>query len=173
MLKPILPGFEKMNEIKYSQLPKLALSILVCQLAGVVGSVFTSSSVSDWYPTLIKPSFTPPGWVIGFVWIILFTLMGISLFLVWQKGPEKPEVRLALIVFFAQLAVNVFWNVAFFGLRSPPAGMAVIIVLLALIAVTIYKFLPISRTAALLLIPYILWVSFAAFLNFTLWRLNS
>jgi benzodiazapine receptor len=162
-----------MNEIKYGDIAKLAISILICQLAGVVGSVFTSSSVSDWYPTLIKPSFTPPGGIIGAVWIILFTLMGVSLFLVWQKGPGKPEVKSALIIFFAQLAVNVLWSAAFFGLRSPAAGMAVIIVLLVLIAITINRFLTVSRAAALLLVPYILWACFAAFLNFTIWRLNS
>ncbi len=161
-----------MEKIRPRELAKLILCIIICQAAGVVGSIFTSSSVSSWYPTLIKPSFTPPGWVIGLVWTILFTLMGISLFLVWREGLDRPDVKTAIYVFAAQLVVNVMWSGAFFGLQSPLAGLAVIAVLWVLILLTIIKFWPISRASALLLVPYILWVSFAAFLNFTIWKLN-
>lgn len=162
-----------MEKIGPKELSKLVLCIIICQAAGVIGSVFTSSSVSTWYPTLIKPSFTPPGWVIGLVWTVLFTLIGISLFVVWQKGLNLPDVRKAVYIFSAQLGVNVLWSWAFFGLHSPLAGLEVIAVLWILIILTIIKFWPISRRAALLLVPYILWVSFAAFLNFTIWRLNQ
>jgi benzodiazapine receptor len=161
-----------MDDIKQGELPKLVLSILICQAAGIIGSFFTASSVENWYPSLIKPAFTPPGWVIGLVWVILFTLMGISLFLVWRKGMERPEVKAALTVFAAQLIVNILWSLAFFGLKSPLAGIVVIVVLWTLILLTVIKFLPLSKAAALLLVPYILWVSFAAFLNITIWRLN-
>lgn len=154
------------------ELPKLILCIIICQFAGIIGSIFTSSSVSTWYTTLNMPEFTPPGWVISTVWIVLFTLMGISLFLVWREGFDRPEVKGALYVFIAQLIANVLWSGAFFGLQSPLAGIIVIIILWALILLTIIKFWPISRVSALLLVPYILWVSFAAFLNFTIWRLN-
>jgi translocator protein len=154
------------------ELPRLIVCILICQSAGIIGSIFTSSSVSTWYTTLNKPEFTPPGWVISTVWIILFTLMGISLFLVWREGLDKPEVKSALYIFVTQLIVNVLWSGAFFGLRSPLAGIIVIALLWALILLTIIRFWPISRAAAILLVPYILWVSFAAFLNFTIWRLN-
>ena len=162
-----------MKTITPGELPKLVLAIVICQLAGALGSVFTSSSVSTWYPTLIKPSFTPPGWIIGAVWIGLFTLMGISLFLVWREETSGADRKIALGVFAAQLIVNVLWSWAFFGLESPLAGIAVIVVLWLLILQNIIRFWPISRNAALLLVPYILWVSFAAFLNYTIWRLNS
>lgn len=151
---------------------KLILCILICESAGIIGSIFTRSSLSNWYTTLNKPEFTPPGWVISTVWIVLFALMGIALFLVWRNGFDRPEVKSALTIFIAQLIVNVLWSGAFFGLRSPLAGMIVIIILWAFILLTIIKFWPISGASALLLVPYILWVSFAAFLNFTFWRLN-
>lgn len=162
-----------MERIGLKDLLKIVLCIIICQAAGVVGSIFTSSSVSSWYPTLIKPSFTPPGWLIGLVWTILFTLMGISLFLVWREGLDQADVKTAIYFFAAQLVVNVMWSGAFFGLQSPLAGLAVIAVLWVLILMTIIRFWPISRGAALLLVPYILWVSFAAFLNFAIWNLNS
>jgi translocator protein len=161
-----------MEKIRLNELPRLILCIIICQLAGVAGSVFTSSSVATWFPTLITPSYAPPGWVIGVVWTILFTLMGISLFLVWREGLEKPDVKMALYIFAAQLVVNILWSWAFFGLQSPLAGLAVIAVLWVLILLNIVKFWPISKWAGGLLVPYILWVSFAAFLNFTIWRLN-
>jgi benzodiazapine receptor len=161
------------ESIKTRELPRLILSIMICQAAGIIGFIFTSSSVSTWYTTLTKPEFTPPGSVISAIWLILFTLMGISLFLVWREGLSRPEVKSALYIFAAQLIVNVLWSGAFFGLRSPFAGMIAIAILWALILLTIAKFWPISRTAALLLVPYILWVSFAAFLNYSIWRLNS
>ncbi len=162
-----------MSSIEARELPRIILSILICQAAGIIGAIFTSTSVSTWYITLIKPEFTPPGSVISAVWIMLFTLMGISLFLVWREGLNRPEVRNVLYIFAAQLIVNVLWSGAFFGLRSPMAGMIVIAVLWALILFTIIRFWPVSRTAAILLFPYILWVSYAAFLNYSIWRLNS
>jgi translocator protein len=161
-----------MEKIRLNELPRLILCIIICQLAGVAGSFFTMSSVTNWFPTLIKPSYTPPGWVIGVIWTILFTLMGISLFLVWREGLEKPDVKMALYIFAAQLVVNILWSWAFFGLQSPLAGLAVIAVLWVLILLTIVKFWPISKWAGGLLLPYILWVSIAAFFNFSIWRLN-
>lgn len=163
----------RMTVIARQEIPRLILAIAICQLAGALGSVFTSSSVSTWYPRLIKPSFTPPGSVIGGVWIVLFTLMGISLFLVWRDGKRDADWKIALGVFAAQLVVNVLWSWAFFGQQSPLAGIVVIAVLWLLILQTIVRFWPISKNAAWLLVPYILWVSFAAFLNYTIWQLNS
>ena len=151
---------------------RLILSIIICQMAGIVGSLLTSKSLTDWYPTLIKPSFTPPGSTIGLIWITLFTLMGVSLFLIWREDPGNPAARTALFFFAAQLVVNVLWNVAFFALRSPAGGLLVIAVLWILILITIIKFWPINKTAALLLVPYITWVSVAAYLNYSIWRLN-
>ncbi|MDD1757747.1 MAG: tryptophan-rich sensory protein [Methanotrichaceae archaeon] len=155
-----------------NELLRLILSIVICQMAGIIGSIFMASSVASWYPTLVKPSFTPPGSYIGLIWIVLFTLMGISLFLIWRETPGNSAVRIALYFFAAQLIVNVLWNVAFFSLQSPISGVIVIFVLWILILITIIKFWPINRTAALLLIPYIVWVSIAAYLTYSIWRLN-
>jgi len=151
---------------------RLILSIIICQMAGIIGSISTAGSVTSWYPTLVKPSFSPPGFYIGLIWIVLFTLMGISLFLIWRETPSNLAARIALYFFAAQLIVNVLWSVAFFGMRSPISGLVVIALLWVLILIMIIKFWPINRTAALLLIPYIVWVSIAAYLNFSIWRLN-
>lgn len=155
-----------------SELFRIIISIIICQMAGIIGSIFTAGSVTSWYPTLVKPSFSPPGFYIGLIWIVLFTLIGISLFLIWRETPSYPAAMIALYFFAVQLIVNVLWSVAFFGMRSPISGLVVIAFLWVLIFITIIKFWPINRTAALLLIPYIVWVSIAAYLNFSIWRLN-
>ena len=161
-----------MNPITLRELARLILCIAICQIAGVIGSVFTASSVTTWYPTLVKPWFTPPGSIISAVWIAIFTLMGLSLFLIWRKGISSMNGKIALGVFAAQLLVNILWSYAFFGLQSPLVAVIVIVVLWLLILQNIIRFWSISKNAALLLVPYILWVSFAAFLNYTIWRLN-
>lgn len=163
-----------MEDIKVKELPQLVLCIIICEAAGVIGSVFTNMSVYTWYPTLVKPWFTPPGWVIGIVWIILFILMGIALFFVWRSDMRLRDshIRNAIVVFGEQLIINILWSAAFFGLQSPLLGLAVIFVLWVLILATIVMFWQVSRDAALLLVPYILWVSFAGFLNYNLWLLN-
>jgi benzodiazapine receptor len=161
-----------MENIGKGDIPKAILSIIACQGAGILGSVFTSSSVATWYPTLIKPWYTPPGWVISAVWILLFTLVGLSLFLVWRAGLGRPEVKMAVYVFAAQLGANILWSAAFFGMQSPLTAFVVIVVLWFLILLTIIRFRPISREASLLLVPYIIWVSFAAYLNYSILRLN-
>jgi benzodiazapine receptor len=151
---------------------RLIISILVCQLAGFVGSVFTRASVSTWYVSLNKPSFTPPSWLFSPVWITLYVLMGISAFMVWNQGLDKREVKVALIVFGIQLILNAFWSAAFFGLRSPFAGLIVIAVLWVFILLTILYFFRVSSMAGMLLLPYIGWVSFAAVLNASLFVMN-
>ena len=151
---------------------KLIVSIIICQSAGIVGSIFTSSSVQTWYTTLQKPSFTPPGWFIGTVWIILYTLMGISLYLVWNKGLRNKRVKNSLYLFGLQLILNAVWSLLFFGLRSPFLALIEIVFLWVAIAFTILKFYKISKTAGLLLIPYIVWVSVALMLNLSIWWLN-
>jgi len=151
---------------------KLVVSILICQLAGIIGSIFTAPSVATWYQAINKPSFNPPNWLFAPVWIILFLLMGISLYLIWQKGFVEKENKKALFWFILQLIFNVLWSFAFFGLQSPFYGLIVIVILWILILGTIFQFLKISKLAGKLLIPYILWVSFAALLNFSIWQLN-
>jgi tryptophan-rich sensory protein len=151
---------------------RLLLSIVVCQLAGIIGSLFTMPAIPSWYAALNKPAFTPSGTVIGTVWIILYTLMGISLYLVWQKGVNK-KTRPALYAFGIQLALNALWSVLFFGLRSPLYGLIGIVALWFAILATIIMFRKISKQAAWLLVPYIAWVTFAAFLNFSVLMLNA
>ncbi len=151
---------------------KLAASLGACYLAAFVGSIFTTPNVPTWYASLARPFFAPPNWVFAPVWTAIFTLMGISVYLVWREGRADPRVKAALAVFALQLVANVSWSAAFFGLRSPLAGLFVIVFLWALIALTIQKFRAISRTAGALLLPYIIWVSFAAVLNFAIWKLN-
>ena len=150
---------------------KLAASIALCQLAGFVGSLFTTPAIPTWYQTLNKPFFTPPNWIFSPVWISLYILMGISLFFVWRRS-EHPRFKTALIFFFIQLILNILWSVAFFGLRSPLLGLTDIVLLWIAILFTIMNFFKVSRFAGILLLPYFLWVSFATVLNFSLWILN-
>jgi benzodiazapine receptor len=159
--------------MKSTEVLKLLSSVVVCQLAGIIGSVFTASSVSTWYAALRKPSFTPPGWVFGPVWISLYALMGVAAYLVWRSGLSHREVRIALTLFVAQLVLNALWSAMFFGLRSPLAGFIDISVLWVLIVLTIFYFLKVSTTAGVLLVPYIVWVTFAGVLNYSIWAMNS
>jgi tryptophan-rich sensory protein len=147
-------------------------SIALCHLAGLVGSFFTIPAIPTWFTALVKPSFSPPSWIFSPVWICLYTLMGISFFIVWSKGWDRPEVKKALTFFLIQLLLNVLWSVFFFGLRSPLAGLIEIFFLWAAILLTMHRFFKLSRWAGFLLAPYIVWVTFAFILNFNLWRLN-
>jgi len=157
--------------MKIIDILKLVVSIVLCQLAGFLGSLFTTPAIPTWYTTLHKPSFTPPNWIFGPVWISLYILMGISLFFVWQRGGH-PKFRIAFIFFFVQLILNILWSAAFFGLKSPLLGLMVIVLLWMAILFTILNFFKVSKFAGVLLIPYLLWVSFATLLNFSLWILN-
>jgi len=140
--------------------------------AGFIGSIFTVSSVRTWYVDLSQPFFSPPSYVFGPVWSALYVLMGISAYLVWAKGIKKKEVKTALKIFFLQLVLNTLWSILFFGLQSPLLALVEIVLLWLLILITIKKFASISNAAGLLLVPYILWVSFASILNFSIVLLN-
>ncbi len=150
----------------------LVVSLGVCQLAALIGSLFNARSIPEWYDTLNKPFFNPPSWVFAPVWTALFVLMGISLYIVWAKGWKKKEVRTGIALFGVQLVLNVLWSFFFFYLRSPLFGLIGIIVLWIAILLTIIWFARVSRTAACLLVPYIVWVSFAAVLNLSFVLLN-
>jgi benzodiazapine receptor len=151
---------------------KLIISVIACLAAGAIGSVFTRSAIPTWYATLEKPPFNPPDWVFAPVWTLLYILMGVAVFLVWRKGVENRQVRAALIVFLIQLVLNALWSIIFFGLESPLYGLIVISALWIAILATILMFFRISRTASILLWPYLLWVTFAAVLNSSIWLLN-
>ncbi len=151
---------------------KIVIAILLCQIAGVIGGFFTASSVNTWYATLTKPTFNPPNWLFSPVWITLYGLMGIAFFLVWRKGFQTEGVQSAIIFFSVQLILNTLWSILFFGLKNPLLAFIEIIILWDFILITMLKFKRVSKLAGYLFVPYLLWVSFAAVLNFFLWYLN-
>lgn len=153
-------------------IPKLVVSIVVCELVGAISIPFTITSITTWYAFLHKPPFSPPNWIFGPVWTILYFLMGVSAFLIWKKGFEDKKVKKALLYFLIQLFFNFLWSVLFFGLHSPVLGLIDIILLLISIMLAISTFYKISKVASYLLTPYILWVSFATALNFAIVILN-
>jgi tryptophan-rich sensory protein len=150
----------------------LVLSVGICFVAAAVGSYFTGLSVGTWYAALVKPPIAPPGWFIGAVWTVLYLLMGISLFLVLEEDRSLPDVRRGIGLFAVQLALNVVWSFLFFGLRSPSLAFLGIILLWISVAATLLRFLKLSRPAGYLLVPYLLWVTFAAGLNVWIAVLN-
>jgi tryptophan-rich sensory protein len=151
---------------------KLFCSVSVCLLTGLVGSFSTMDSVKTWYAGLSKPSFNPPDWAFGVVWPVLYVMMGVAAWLIWKKGTGSKQAKVALCLFLVQLVLNGIWTPIFFGLHMMGLALAEIILLWMAILVTIIYFWKISKAAACLLIPYILWVSFAIALNAALWHLN-
>lgn len=149
---------------------KFVISILVSLSAGAIGGIFTTSAIPTWYAALQKPVFNPPNWLFGPAWTVLYILMGIALYLVWTSVKENKKV--AYIVFFVQLALNALWSIIFFGAHELGWAFFEIVVLWLAILGTIIVFYRLVKPAAYLLIPYILWVTFAAILNFAIWRLN-
>ncbi|MBI5135475.1 tryptophan-rich sensory protein [Candidatus Uhrbacteria bacterium] len=165
--------------MKISTTSKLIISIGVSELAGIIGSVFTTPSITGWYAALMKPALNPPAWVFGPVWITLYALIGGAFFFVWNQHTNKLEYigmlrwrKISITVFFVQLILNSLWSIIFFGLRSPGGALIEIVFLWVAILATIIFFYNISKPAALLLVPYILWVSFAMYLNSAIWVLN-
>lgn len=151
---------------------KLIASIAVCELVGILSTPFTLAAIPTWYATLVKPPFSPPNWIFGPVWTLLYLMMGISFYLLWQLGWKKKKVKVAGYYFGAQLALNFLWSVSFFGLHSPLLGLVNIIALWILIILTMKHFYPLSKPAFYLLVPYVLWVSFATLLNGAIVVLN-
>ncbi|WP_437396559.1 TspO/MBR family protein [Flagellimonas lutimaris] len=151
----------------------ITISVLVCLAIGFLSSIATQSSVNDWYITLNKPSFTPPNYLFAPVWTALYIMMGVAAGIVWSKGYHHIWVKTALYHFVIQLLLNALWSIVFFGLKNPLAGMVVILALLTMIILTIKWFKVISKPAALLLVPYVLWVAFASALNYKIWELNG
>ncbi len=181
--------------MKYNNIFKLVVSIIICETAGVIGSFFTISEINTWYSLLKKPSFNPPDWIFGPVWTTIYILMGISLYLVWEKKfipvkeinikNKKPWQKISekflsgkwqqlniILIFAVQLILNIAWSVIFFGWHNPGVAFFALIMLWVAILFTIINFGRVSKISAILLIPYILWVSFAGFLNFIIWVIN-
>lgn len=151
---------------------KLLLSVLVCHSAGLIGSLATRPAIDTWYAGLEKPFFNPPNWLFAPAWLTLYTFMGIALYLIWEKGSSDSKARRAILLFLFHLAVNALWSIVFFGWQSPFWALVVIFALWLMIGALIFLFWRIRRAAAFWLVPYWLWVTFAAGLNFFIWRLN-
>ncbi len=159
--------------IKPKQFVKLIIALVVCWGAGALGALFTTrASLTNWYAQLNKPFFTPPDYIFGPVWTILYLCMAISAFLVWNKGLDKPDIRKALIYFVIQLALNALWTPLFFGLHMICLAFLEIILLLLAIFITLTAFNRISGYATFLLVPYFMWVCFAAILNAVICYMN-
>jgi len=159
--------------LKIKKLLKLAASLTICLSAGAIGSLFTSSSVDSWYQTLNKPPFNPPSWLFAPVWTALYVMMGISLFSAWiSQSIHKGKKNTAFSFFALQLLLNMMWSALFFGLQNPFLAFIEIILLWIAIIITIALFRRISALAGYLLIPYFLWVTFAAILNYSIFLLN-
>jgi tryptophan-rich sensory protein len=151
---------------------RLIISLALPQLAGIVGSLFTTSAIPTWYATLQRPSFSPPNWLFGPAWITLYVLMGVSVYLIWQKVEKTKKARGAMWLFWIHLFFNAIWSIIFFGLQNPGLAFINIIIIWLLIVALMIKFWNINRWATYLLIPYLLWVSFASALNYFIWYLN-
>jgi tryptophan-rich sensory protein len=159
----------------------LAACIIICELAGAIGAAFTAPAIGTWYAGLQKPAFTPPSWLFGPVWTILYALMGVSLFLVLRRpsgllesvGVSRNRSGWAQAAFVAQFVLNILWSYLFFGLRNPGLGLIDIVLMWLAILATIVLFWRLSRPAALLLVPYAIWVAFAGCLNYAIWQMNK
>lgn len=161
------------REIDRREVGVLVGFVLACELVGIAGALATAPAIETWYATISKPGFTPPSWVFGPVWTLLYALMGTAAFLVWRERDADPRMtRLALGAFLVQLVLNGLWSPAFFGLQSPLLGLLVIVPLLGVLLVTTGLFARVSRPAAVLLVPYVAWVTYATALNAAIWTLN-
>lgn len=159
--------------MKNHKLFAFIVSLAAPLVAGGIGSAVTYPNIANWYAALEKPFFSPPNWVFGPVWTTLYILMGLALYLVWiAPKSKKYSKKRAMQAFGLQLALNVLWSVVFFGLHSPWLGVITIVGLLISILLTVQLFQPISKKAAYLLVPYVLWVSFATLLNTAVATLN-
>lgn len=156
---------------RFADVAGLVLLVAICLGIGALGGAVTASSVTTWYPTLAKPSFNPPSWVFGPVWTALYILMAIAAWRVWRAA-DRDTARDPLAVFALQLALNLGWSVAFFGLQKIGLAVLVIVALDLAVLSTAVLFRRVDVTASLLLVPYLAWIAFATVLNIALWRLN-
>ncbi|MBI5046044.1 MAG: tryptophan-rich sensory protein [Candidatus Niyogibacteria bacterium] len=166
--------------IEKSDFVKFSAAIMVSELSGALGSAFAGPVTSDWYAGLVKPAFTPSDWIFGPVWITFYALMGAAAFLVWKRGFSRHKedatiwhkTKVALAAFGIQLVFNALWSILFFGLQSPFWALADVAILWLSIVWMIWAFDRVYRFAAALMLPYLFWVSFAAYLNYAIWMLN-
>ena len=152
---------------------KLIISVLICQLVGIVSGVLSVTQNNGWYESITKPYWNPPGYIFGPVWTVLYLLMSLSLWIIWKSNSYEPMKNEALLFFTSQLLLNFLWSILFFRFHSPLIALIDIVLMFILIFLTIFRFAKISKTAAWLLVPYISWVFFATILNYNLWKLNN
>ena len=176
--------YEKTKDMRYNILMKtknvlkLLGAIIICELAGGIGAIFVTPNISGWYSTLVKSSLTPPAFVFGPVWTLLYLLMGIAVFMIWASsakasdGQGKNLKRQALEIFSMQLVFNILWSIIFFGAHNSALAFVDIVLLWLSIIATMFSFYKISHSAMWLLSPYIIWTTFAAYLNLMILVLN-
>ncbi|MDD3004715.1 TspO/MBR family protein [Flavobacterium sp.] len=152
---------------------KIAILIIICLGIGYASSMVTQNGVTTWYPTIEKPSFNPPNWIFAPVWTLLYICIAVAGGIIWDKIETHPLAKKALLLFTIQLILNTLWSFLFFGLRNPLIALIEIILLLLMIYETYMIFNKINKIAGYLFVPYLLWVSFAMFLNASIWWLNS
>ncbi len=161
-----------MQGFNVREIPKLIVSVLIVFFTGAVGSLATLPQITTWYAALAKPSWTPPNDWFGPIWSTLYILIGIALFLVWRQGIERRDVRFALGIFAVQLILNLMWSLVFFGLHSILGGFIIIMVLWIAILANMIAFYVLSKPAGILMVPYLIWVSIASYLNYSVLLLN-
>ena len=148
------------------------LFLIITFSASFIGGLATITFKEPWYSLLNKPTFNPPDWIFGPVWTFLYTLMGISAGIIWEKGLEREEVREALQIFGVHLLLNAFWTILFFGFQTPEIALAEILILLITIILYTRRFYRIDHISGWMQVPYIAWVSFATILNLSIVWLN-
>lgn len=156
-------------ETRKNQWLVLAGFILLCVTTGMIGGLVTAPSIENWYRTIAKPDWTPPNWLFGPVWTVLFIMMGVAAWLVWKT---RDRIAPAMMLFGVQLALNLGWSLLFFGARSPGLALIEVVLLWGSVLLTMLAFFGRQRTAGWLFVPYLAWVSFAAILNFAIWSMN-
>ena len=161
-----------MENFNLREVPRLIASILIVFFSGAVGSLATFPEITTWYAALAKPAWTPPNEWFGPIWATLYILIGIALFLVWRQGWDRRDVRFAIGIFAVQLVLNILWSLVFFGLHSILGGFIIIFLLWIAILANMVAFYVLSKPAGLLLVPYIIWVSIASYLNYSVMLLN-
>lgn len=161
-----------MESSRIREVPRFVVSVLIPLLVGFLGSITTLASIPTWYATLIKPSWAPPNWLFGPIWTTLYVLMGIALYLVWREGLDRRDVKFAILIFAVQLILNLSWSVVFFGYHALFGSFVLVMLLWLSILANIIAFYVISKPAGYLLVPYIIWVSIASYLNYTIYLLN-
>jgi translocator protein len=152
--------------------PKIILFIIICELVGIIGAYFSGPVLGGWYVSLAKSPLNPPTEYFGPIWTILYAFMGYAAFLIWNTASKKKEVRSALVLFADLLILNLLWSVIFFGIGKPFAAFVEILALWIVSLLTVLAFFKVSHKAAYFLIPFLVWVSFAAYLNYSIVILN-